>query len=1274
MGATAVEHETEEKIPTRAAESPLKDGTAPVAVPIAGEQVAELAAPAAAAGPARPAEALFNPRLLLGLQARAGNAAVAGLIEERRKPEPTPAAQPASPSAPIGVGESPLPADAASPAALATEAEPGTESATAPRPGETDDALAELDAAADAPASVGEVEPRETQDIVARDAQAELADEEASPGAEPSETPGGAEPGVPIEARPPPSIPDVSTAEPSAGLARVGGLPPAQLLGSLGSVASAVDRDVSLAHARLATDPPQRPRHPGAPSTVDTPASTRIQLTDRPASNIARVPEGRDVDLPRPAALPVLPQAAAPNGQLPTHDPGLELKPGPLPQLPLSGNADSAVVQQQHSHVLRGLETEHARGRQDAAQPLGEDELYPMAPAETLRAAVGQAPGANGHQAAPPASSGDDEAASILAQQEKGGEIQGAISGGLAGLAAERQEHEQRISTERAKANAEMAQLEQTSTAEQAGERTTAKRDVVGLRKEWTGAQQELVAGAQQEADAKSAETLQTVSQERGAAEQQAAAHYQEGQREADRARLEGEQQAAAERKKVQGQDSGGVLGAIGSAVGSLFDKAKQAVQGVFDKARQLVRGAIERAQQLATAVMERARQAIVGAIRLAGSALVAIGDRFLVAFPKLRDRFRKAIQDRIAAAEAVVNKLANVLRQAVQTALNLLGTALSAAIGFLHQGMQAALDSVRATVRSALDFARNALAAFGTFAVLVKDIAANPGRWISNLAAAVKDGLQNYLWVEIKTAVQGWFSDKVQEVVGVGQAIWHLLQRGGISIVEIGRMVWEGLKAAIPGILIALLIEKLMSLIVPAVGAILTIIQSIQAAWGSLGRILQAFETFFAFLKQVKLGNAGPQFAKAVAAGAIAAVEFVSNFLLTRLKGAASSVSNRLRALARRIGERLAGIGRRIVKGARAVGSAFRRAGQRVRAGFDRLRGKRPKSHADQERAKHEREQAAFSATKAKLDALFAKGVSRGRLASEVARLKLRYRWGSLRVQGPTEARHVAVAGGFSPERTVTAGQVTHEAETLEQMISRFPRAKRKLQQVRDDPAIDGRLKVGWMRAVENRLRKAARLEEPVNPYSVMVDVAASNRANFFLGDRIEVQEIVEAEGLLKYVDARDAFTLLKPELIVEYGYPIRWVRKIAAQTGSISMNDFAADAKVPGHFWSAFRDAVGAGELALKHMRLEPKDYPKGAISFVLPKENAAIPELHKPTAFDGMFFPKWAAAESSLTWGVVPPHEATKAGIREGVSKTFVPISSTILHEYVPPGVHP
>jgi hypothetical protein len=1193
---TSVEHDTDEKAAARAATAHRRDAALPL-----------------------------HARMLLGLQATAGNAAVADLIETGK---PTVVSPPPLGEGRVGDDAAPIPETAEAPSA--------EEAVATPRTGETDDELAALDAEADGNASIsppalgeGRVGDGESGDV--------------------PDALGGVDPGAPIEERPAPVGPDVTAADPAAGLARVGSLPPGLLLSSLGGVSTAVDRQAATEHERLAANAPQRPRHPGAPSTVESPAATRLAPADRPTpGGLPAMPEGRNVEVRSPPA-------------------------GTLPHLSLEGNADPALIHQQHERVLSNVEREHVSGRQEATRPLGEDEIFPTVPPETLRGSIGAAPTSAGNAAGQPKPAEDDEAASIVAQQEKGAEIQSAVGSGLASLAGQREEYAQRTAGERAKAEAEMSQLERENSHEQAGERAAARTEMAGLRGQWTTAQAELVAGAQSEATAKTTETLHTVAKERGAAEEQATAHYEQGQQEAQRARHEAEQQAAAERQKAQGQNQGGLLGAIGSAAQSLFDKAKQAVQSVFDRARQLVRGAIERAQQLAMAVMERARSAIVGAIRMAGSVLSAIGDRVLVAFPALRDRFRKAIQDRIAAAEATVNRLANALKHAVQTALTLLGTALSAAIGLLQQGMQAALDGVRAVVHGALEFARGALAAFGTFAVLVKDIAANPGRWIANLAAGVKDGIQNYLWVEIEAAVQGWFHDKVQQVVGVGEAIWHLLQRGGISIADVARMAWDGLKAAIPGILIALLIEKLMSLIVPAVGAILTIIQAIQAGWASLGRILQAFDAFFNFLKHVKLGSAGPLFAKAVAAGAIAAVEFVSNFLVTRLKGAASSVSNRLRALARRIGERLRAIGGRIVAGVKAVGSGLRRAGQKVRAGFDRLRGKHPKSHADQERAKHERQEAAFVATKSRLDALFARGVSKARLVTEVSWLKIRYRWGSLHVQGATEARHVAVSGGFSPERTVTAGQVTEEAETLEQLLSRYPKAKRKLQQVRDDPYIDTHLKASWMRTVEARLRQSARHEAHVNPYEVMVTVAAANRANFFLGPRIEVQEIVAAEGLLKYVDVAAAFRRLKPELIAEYVYPIRWVRAITEHKTAISANDFAVDAEVPGHFWSARRDAVGAGELALKHMRLQPSDYPKGAISFVLPKEAASIPELHKPTAFDGMFFPKWAPSEPSFKWGLVPPHEALKAGIKEGVSRTQVPISSTILHEYVPPGVY-
>src|SRR5437764_12980829 len=119
-----------------------------------------------------------------------------------------------------------------------------------------------------------------------------------------------------------------------------------------------------------------------------------------------------------------------------------------------------------------------------------------------------------------------------------------------------------------------------------------------------------------------------------------------------------------------------------------------------------------------------------------------------------------------------------------------------------------------------------------------------------------------------------------------------------------------------IPQMVIWVLIEKLVALIVPAAAAVMLIIQALQAAWGSLGRILQAFDAFIASLKGVRWGNAGPLFGGALAAAALAVIEVISQFLLQRLMSAAGAVGGKVRALAKRIGARLSSLGGREVRG----------------------------------------------------------------------------------------------------------------------------------------------------------------------------------------------------------------------------------------------------------------------------------------------------------------------------------------------------------------------
>ena len=83
----------------------------------------------------------------------------------------------------------------------------------------------------------------------------------------------------------------------------------------------------------------------------------------------------------------------------------------------------------------------------------------------------------------------------------------------------------------------------------------------------------------------------------------------------------------------------------------------------------------------------------------------------------------------------------------------------------------------------------------------------------------------------------------------------------------------------------------------------------------------------------------------------------------------------------------------------------------------------------------------------------------------------------------------------------------------------------------------------------------------------------------------------------------------------------------------------------------------------MAVKQLRLRREDYPSGAARFLLPKSEAALPRLRKPTAFDGMFFRKYVASPGSA-WGIIPDKDAAKAGIREGVSKNVVDVHRTVV----------
>jgi hypothetical protein len=944
-----------------------------------------------------------------------------------------------------------------------------------------------------------------------------------------------------VQEQPPPAAPDVSQSDPAAAMGAVANLPPAQLQTALGGVTQAASSAVDKQKQELAANPPQLARPSGVPAQRD--ASAPIVPPSLPAPKdqaaIDRAGAGQPVPVPALAPLPPAPpsptqalagpklpgeapltaadtakvQAAVRN--MPTSDPALAVSAGDPPTLDLAGDADPARADDQKANVDAATDAARAQGVQDVAQPVGESDIYPTVPNETLTAnpegeggpgvlgtlaacAQGGAKGLAQAQAkgggAGGAANAEDETASIVAKEQKGDEIKASVTKAAGEMTAKQQDHAAKVADEKAKSQKDIDAAIEENAGQQKGERDKARDTSLRARTEWNIEQETLASDARTDAATQTTDARTQIVDKQADANKQAAGHIDAGNKEASAARDDAEKKAQGEKNKAE-KDSGGFLGAVASAVGSFFDGLKKAIGDIFAAARKLVNAAIEKAKKFAVEAIESARKAVVGLIKIAGDALIAIGDRVLAGFPALRDKFRKTIKEGVDAAVDAVNKLADDLKKGVQKLLDLLGKAINAYLGLLECAYMAAVDAVAGVVKGAIEFAKNAIKAFAAFAELIKDVAANPGQWLSNLGSAVVDGLKNCFWNAFKSAVKNWFNSKIEEVLGLPIMIFKLLFKGCLKMKDIGKMAWEGLKAAIPMVLVQLLIEKLVAMIVPAAGAILTIIEGLRAAWGTVSRIITAFALFFAFLKAVKTGTAAGPFAAALAAAGVVVIDFVANWLLMRLRKPAGAVAGRLKALAQKIaaglkrvfgavkkGAKIAAgaikrgaiaVGRAVRRGVQAVGRGLKKVGQaiaRTKVGAKVIRALRVAGRAlknskagravqaavakvkrgidkakkwwkdRKEATPEERLERARAALTPKIEALIQRGVSRIRLRVQLALWRVFYGLTRLTAQG--SGHSVEVHAAANPEVIIGRGQ-TFDRDAVFRIVSEIGHAR---------------------------------------------------------------------------------------------------------------------------------------------------------------------------------------------------------------------------------------
>ncbi|WP_233104339.1 hypothetical protein [Haliangium ochraceum] len=584
--------------------------------------------------------------------------------------------------------------------------------------------------------------------------------------------------------------------------------------------------------------------------------------------------------------------------------------PGAAPEIAMQGEAESTASQDRAAldQQVSGAEQQAAS---DIQQPMGEDSIETTVPTEELSAAPIESAAAS--EIALPdavgaaAAAGGGEELGIIAQEQSQAEIDAAIATAQAGIASERGKHAEAEAQARSDADQQMAELQTQADADSEAARQQAQGEVDQARGEWRAEVEGKSQEARAKADAKVNEGLAEVESKHTQANADAQKHIADGQKKAQSEKEKGEKEAQAAKDKGK-EKSSGFFGWLASKAKKFFDGIKKAVSQAIEAAKAAVKKVIDAAKKLATEVIELARKAIVSAIQAIGKALIAISDALLAAFPELRERFRNAIQGFVDKAVETVNEIAEGLKEAVQKALDALGGALDALLGLLEKGLHAVVDACAAVVDGAIAAAQAVVETLGQWAELIKHIAKAPGAWIGKLGAAAMDGIRNHLWGAFKSAAIAWFTSKVMEMLGIGGIILQLLLDGGLTTENITQMALDALLTAIPAALIAVLIEKVISMIIPAAGAVLAVIEGLQAAWGAVSRIIAAFSAFMAFLLAVESGSAGPLFATALAAGAIVVLDFVSNWLLRKLMSAARKVGRKLKGLAQKFKNRRKG------------------------------------------------------------------------------------------------------------------------------------------------------------------------------------------------------------------------------------------------------------------------------------------------------------------------------------------------------------------------------
>ncbi|MEU4463713.1 DUF4157 domain-containing protein [Streptomyces sp. NPDC024017] len=741
--------------------------------------------------------------------------------------------------------------------------------------------------------------------------------------------------------------PDVSNATPESGLSTAAGLKPHQALETLKGVGSAVGRSVDKERTALRKAPPKMQRPSGSPRTVPggpqaaspgTYTNAKVARTNAAQGKTPEIrgeqkPEGEvpGANVPEPSwwdiavtigaqlfgkllkeILPLDDLIDSILG-LPTKDEGLQnARVGDAPKLPLENDSDPQRTDEQGRKLDERKNELHQSGRDDAARPMGEDQIYPDVPKETLTGKVaGGKKGAKAGGARSVSGGGVPiESASAVAEHDRGPQIQAGFSQGRQKMGQERQAKDKKAADDRKQHDRDLQKEVSASGKKQSDARDKGRSDIADSRDQWRKEQDDKVSEIDDKKGKKYDKVRDDIKKKEEDTDKDVDKRTEDDNKKIDDEQTNAEKEA--EKKQEEGKDDAdNWLEEAIEKLKEFFETLKNAIKSVFEKARQVVTDLIDKFKQQVFKLIDDARNWVIDQINTFADALIALGDELLADYPAMRDKWRNTIDGARDWAVQKVNEAADALKEVAGKLLDGLCGALLAGLDALEGGLLAAVDIAETVTVGALEFGAAAVAALGEWAAIFNDIVSDPGDWISKAGAAAETGAKEHLFEEVKTAVRAWFNQKVQEIIGIPMEDFQELVSGGVSVEQMAQMAWDEALPQLPVIIGVMVVEKVVAKLIPGAGWVMAIIDALQTAWGALSEILAAFGLFMDFLKSVKSGNGALPFAKAVAAGVVALLELIYTFLIEGVGRFMGKVADRLGDMLKKIRTKKPGPGR---------------------------------------------------------------------------------------------------------------------------------------------------------------------------------------------------------------------------------------------------------------------------------------------------------------------------------------------------------------------------